>query len=107
MLQQLASSSNTDLTSILELEAMVEIAETVAQSALLRTESRGSHQRLDFPKRDDEAFLRHSLAHRRPGETPSIDYLDVVITKSQPAERVYGGAAEAKDKKSPNDERAA
>ncbi len=97
---------NTDLTSILELEAMVEISETVAHSAIQRTESRGSHQRLDHPKRDDDAFLKHSMAHRQGDGAPRIDYLDVVITTSQPAERVYGGAAEAKDAKA-NDGKAA
>ncbi len=87
---------NTDLLSVLELMNMLDIAETVAHSALLRTESRGSHQRLDHTARDDTNFLKHSMAHWRGDQTPEIDYLDVVITKSQPAERVYGGAAEAK-----------
>ena len=87
---------NTDLLSVLELLNMLEIAETVAHSALHRTESRGSHQRLDFTERDDETFLKHSMAHYRGTQSPHIDYRDVVITKSQPGKRVYGGAAEAK-----------
>jgi fumarate reductase flavoprotein subunit len=57
---------------------------------LARQESRGSHQRTDFPKRDDQRYLRHSLAHRTDGD-PRIDYLDVVITRWPPGERVYGG----------------
>ncbi|KJS40229.1 MAG: fumarate reductase [Rhodospirillaceae bacterium BRH_c57] len=84
---------NTDLTGAIELGNMIEIGETMALSALQRTESRGSHQRLDHPARDDAAFLKHSMAHRVEGEAPRVEYRDVVITRSQPAERVYGGEA--------------
>src|SRR3989454_6060794 len=80
---------NTELTAALELEFMLDVAEAVAYSALLRTESRGSHQRIDHPKRDDEQFLAHSLAYRTDG-SPRIEYLDVVITRWPPAERKYG-----------------
>ncbi len=86
---------NTDLYTALELGAMIEVSHAVVHSALQRTESRGSHQRLDYEKRDDLNFLRHSMAHYNPNGDPRIDYLDVVITRSQPAERLYGGAAEA------------
>jgi fumarate reductase flavoprotein subunit len=82
-------SFNTELTAALELEFMLEIAEAIAHSALRRTESRGSHQRTDFPNRDDGQFLKHSLAHRTDSE-PRIDYRDVVITNWPPGERVYG-----------------
>jgi fumarate reductase flavoprotein subunit len=85
---------NTDLLQALELGSMLECAEAVAQSALARTESRGAHQRLDFPERDDRKFLRHSLATYDPGGPPRIDYRDVVITKSQPGVRDYSGAHE-------------
>ena len=96
---------NTDLLSTLELLNMLEVAETVAHSALLRTESRGSHQRLDHTSRDDSKFLNHSLAYHQGDQVPRVDYRDVVITTSQPAERVYGGAAEAAEakKKSPSE----
>ena len=80
---------NTELTAALELEFMLDVAEAVAYSALLRTESRGSHQRTDHPKRDDEQFLAHSLAYRTDS-SPRIEYLDVVITRWPPAERKYG-----------------
>ncbi len=83
---------NTDLLQALELESMIDVAGAVVHSALQRQESRGSHQRLDFVDRDDERFLKHSLAYYRPDAGPGIDYRDVVITRSQPAERVYGGA---------------
>ncbi len=89
---------NTALLQALELGSMIEVGQAVAQSALLRQESRGSHQRLDFPKRDDEKFLKHSMAHYNPNAEPRIDYFDVVITKSQPAERLYGAAGEAAEK---------
>ncbi|MCH9006299.1 MAG: fumarate reductase (quinol) flavoprotein subunit [Proteobacteria bacterium] len=85
---------NTDLTEVLELKSMIDVASALAVSAYHRTESRGSHQRLDYTDRDDKKFLRHSLAtHTAQGE-PHIDYRDVVITRSQPSERVYGGNQE-------------
>ncbi len=84
-----SSSFNTELAGALELEFMLDAAQAVAHSALARTESRGSHQRTDYPKRDDDRFLKHSLAYRTDG-APRIDYLDVVITRWPPAERVYG-----------------
>jgi fumarate reductase flavoprotein subunit len=82
-------SFNTELTSALELEFMLEIAEALAHSALQRRESRGSHQRTDHADRDDQTYLKHSMAHRTDG-APRIEYQDVVITKWPPAERVYG-----------------
>jgi fumarate reductase flavoprotein subunit len=82
---------NTELTAALELECMLDVAEAVVYSALARTESRGSHQRTDYAKRDDENFLKHSLAYRTDGGgPPQIEYLDVVITNWPPAERKYG-----------------
>ena len=81
---------NTEFTTLLELENMVDIAEAVTHSARQRTESRGSHQRTDFPERDDQKFLKHSMAYRTEDGTPRVEYLDVVITKWPPAKRVYG-----------------
>jgi fumarate reductase flavoprotein subunit len=82
---------NTDLLQALELGSMLDCAEAAAQSALARKESRGAHQRLDFPERDDRNFLRHSLASYGAGGPPRIGYRDVVITKSQPGVRDYSG----------------
>ena len=82
-------SFNTELISALELEFMLDVAEAISYSALERTESRGCHQRTDFPGRDDKNFLKHSLAYHNDVE-PRIDYKDVVITKWPPGERVYG-----------------
>jgi len=82
---------NTDLIQALELGAMIDVAEAIAVSAINRKESRGSHQRLDFVERDDKTYLKHSLAHYDANNEPRIEYRDVVITRSQPGERVYGG----------------
>ncbi len=80
---------NTELTSALELEFMLDVAEAITYSALERKESRGSHQRTDYPERDDKNYLKHSLAYKNDIE-PRIDYKNVVITKWPPGERVYG-----------------
>jgi len=72
---------------------MIDVARAMAVSALNRRESRGSHQRLDYVERNDKDFLQHTLATYAGDENPTIEYRDVVITKSQPAERVYGGDA--------------
>ena len=82
---------NTQLIYAMEVGSMLEAAYTIAHSALQRTESRGSHQRLDHTERDDQNFLKHSMAYYQGEDAPRIDYLDVTITRSQPAERVYGG----------------
>ena len=79
---------NLDLIRCIELEEMLDLSEAIVASALSREESRGSHVRLDFPKRDDARFLKHTLAYRTP-DGPRIDFSDVKITKYQPEERKY------------------
>ncbi len=81
---------NTELVAYLELENMLDVAESILHSALDRRESRGAHQRRDFPERDDEGFLAHSLVHRRPEGPPRTELLPVTITRWPPGERVYG-----------------
>jgi succinate dehydrogenase flavoprotein subunit len=81
---------NTELTAALELSYMLDGAEAIVQSALKRRESRGSHQRTDYPKRDDKEFLGHSLAYRAVDGPPRIEYLPVTITRWPPGQRVYG-----------------
>jgi fumarate reductase flavoprotein subunit len=81
---------NTELTALLELSGMLDVAQTVIESALHREESRGAHQRTDFPNRDDEHFLAHTLVHRESDGTARVDYLPVTITRWPPGERVYG-----------------
>jgi len=81
---------NTEITAAMELSYMLDVAETIIQSALQRTESRGSHQRTDHAPRDDQKFLAHSLAYRNEDGPPRMEYLPVVITRWPPGERVYG-----------------
>jgi fumarate reductase flavoprotein subunit len=85
---------NTDLIAALELSFMLDVAEAMIHSALQRTESRGAHQRTDFPKRNDEKFLAHSLVSRASDGRPRVDYLPVKITRWPPGERVYGQPAQ-------------
>ena len=83
---------NTEWLSAIELGFTLEIAEVIAQSALNRKESRGAHTWLDeFTERDDDNYLKHTLAYRTGDGPPRLDYAPVTITKSQPKERVYGG----------------
>jgi fumarate reductase flavoprotein subunit len=79
---------NTELVAALELGNMLEVAETVVRSGLDRRESRGSHTRRDYPDRDDDGFLKHSMAVASP-DGPRIEYGDVSITRWPPAERTY------------------
>jgi len=79
---------NTELLNAWELGNMLEIAEVVAASALNRKESRGGHSREDYPDRDDENWLKHTLIAKKDGKL-EIKYKPVVITKHQPKARVY------------------
>ena len=82
---------NTDLQQALELRNMLDAAETVAEGSLQRRESRGAHQRLDYPERDDVNFLKHSLFFRQTDGRPQVEWMDVTITRSQPGVRDYSG----------------
>jgi fumarate reductase flavoprotein subunit len=83
---------NTEWMSAIELGFTLDVAEALAHCAFHRKESRGAHQRLDeYRERDDLNFLSHSLAHFTGDGPPRVDYQPVVITKSQPRKRVYGG----------------
>ena len=84
---------NTELESALELGFMLDVAESMVQCALHRTESRGAHQRMDFPARDDQKFLAHSVVHRNADGTARVGYQAVTITRWPPAERIYGQQA--------------
>ena len=89
-IQDHSRTFNTELTAALELSYMLDVAETIVQSALRREESRGAHQRTDFPARDDQRYLAHSLALRNEDGSCRIEYLPVTITRWPPGERVYG-----------------
>ena len=79
---------NTDLVFALELGLLLECAETIVVSALERKESRGAQSRQDYPRRDDENWLKHILV--TPSEEgPQISYQPVVITQWAPEEREY------------------
>ena len=79
---------NTDLLEAWELGCLLELAEVTAISAAAREESRGGHARDDFPQRDDEQWLTHTLCHKE-GDQYRLDYKPVVIGRYQPQERVY------------------
>ncbi len=79
---------NYDLLSAWELSNLLDLAEITTVSALARTESRGAHSRDDYPKRDDQNWLKHTLAWLKDGDV-ELRYKPVVITKYQPKERVY------------------
>jgi fumarate reductase flavoprotein subunit len=81
---------NTELQSALELGFMLDVAESIVQCGAARRESRGAHQRTDYPARDDQNFLAHSLAYRNPDGTARVQYVPVKITRWPPGERVYG-----------------
>jgi succinate dehydrogenase / fumarate reductase flavoprotein subunit len=79
---------NNELIQYLELEGMLDLAETIVEGALARKESRGSHFRVDYPERDDEHWLRHTLAYKTP-DGPRLEYKAVTITNYPPKERTY------------------
>lgn len=80
---------NYDLVDTLELAGMLELAEVTALTALKRPECRGSHWRNDHPGRNDEEWLKHSMARYNPDGVPALAYPDVIITKYEPTERKY------------------
>ncbi|MDQ2918555.1 MAG: FAD-binding protein, partial [Verrucomicrobiota bacterium] len=80
---------NTDLVGTMETEFMIEAAQTIAHAALARDESRGAQARTDFPERNDEKWLKHTLAYKTDGD-PKLDYSRAVtFTKWQPEVRSY------------------
>jgi succinate dehydrogenase / fumarate reductase flavoprotein subunit len=79
---------NTELLNAWELGNMLDVSELVTVCALNRTESRGGHSREDYPNRDDQNWLKHTLAWKDNGKI-RVDYKPVVVTKYQPKARVY------------------
>ncbi len=81
---------NTDLVGTMETDYLIDAATCVANGALARKESRGAQARTDYPERDDENWLVHTLAWREEGKHPRLDYSrKVTITKWQPEIRSY------------------
>jgi succinate dehydrogenase / fumarate reductase flavoprotein subunit len=83
LVQDKGAVFNTDLIQALELDCLMDIADTIVTGALAREESRGAHYRGDFPKRDDAGWLKHTLAHRRP-DGPVLSYSPVTVTRFTP-----------------------
>jgi succinate dehydrogenase / fumarate reductase flavoprotein subunit len=79
---------NNDLIQAIELGSMLEMADCLVTGAIARTESRGAHSRLDHPDRDDENWLRHTMALSEEGQV-ALDYKPVTITEFEPAVRSY------------------
>jgi fumarate reductase flavoprotein subunit len=84
---------NTNLVTALELSFMLDVARSMVSCARQRTESRGAHQRSDYPSRDDQKFLAHSMVSRKSDGTAQVEYQPVKITRWPPGERVYGQQA--------------
>jgi succinate dehydrogenase / fumarate reductase flavoprotein subunit len=80
---------NSELIEAIELQHMLEYSEIIVVSAIAREESRGSHARTDFPKRDDAKWLKHTLSYKKPDGGIELKYKPVTITKHQPEERKY------------------
>jgi succinate dehydrogenase / fumarate reductase, flavoprotein subunit len=87
-IDNLGSRFNTDLIEALELGHMLALAEAIVASALARTESRGAHWREDFPERDDEHWLKHTLVQKTDSGM-SIAYKPVTITRFEPKPSAY------------------
>ncbi|MGA7878453.1 MAG: succinate dehydrogenase flavoprotein subunit [Desulfoferrobacter sp.] len=79
---------NSDLLEALELECLLGLSEALAVSAKAREESRGAHYRDDFPDRDDDNFLKHTLIQKTERE-PRVFYKPVTITRFEPKPRTY------------------
>ena len=88
VIQDKSHTFNSDLIQALELGSMLQMADCLVAGAVARTESRGAHSRLDHPERDDERWLRHTLAGYDDGRV-SLDYRPVTITEFEPAVRAY------------------
>jgi succinate dehydrogenase / fumarate reductase flavoprotein subunit len=87
-IQDKGKKFNTELLEAIELGSLLDLAEVTAASALARKESRGAHSREDFPERDDENWLKHTLAYRT--ETGiELRYKPVTITRFEPKPRTY------------------
>ncbi|HLA86724.1 MAG TPA: succinate dehydrogenase/fumarate reductase flavoprotein subunit [Anaerolineales bacterium] len=79
---------NTDLERAIETGFMIDVAEVATLGGLTRTESRGGHARRDYKTRDDENWLKHTMASFTP-EGPKLDYIPVDISMWKPVERKY------------------
>ncbi|MGD8990303.1 MAG: succinate dehydrogenase flavoprotein subunit [Desulfobacterales bacterium] len=88
-IQDKGNCFNRDLLDAIELGHLLDLAEVITTSALNREESRGAHSREDFPERDDQKFLVHTMARYDANKGPQIYTKPVTITKFEPKERKY------------------
>ena len=79
---------NSELLEAIELDYLLDMADTTVASALARKESRGAHSREDYPDRDDTKFMKHSFAFKN-GDSVKLEYKDVELGKYEPMERKY------------------
>jgi len=86
-----SSRFNTDVLAALETGHLLTFCEVILAGALARTETRGAHARTDYPKRDDENWLKHTMARKNTDNVPELSYKDVQINwdKYPPQERKY------------------
>jgi len=80
---------NTNFINVMELDSMLRVAEVVLLGALNRRESRGAHSRIDYKERDDNNFLKHTLAYYNDDGEPKMNWHPVTFTRYAPAERRY------------------
>jgi succinate dehydrogenase / fumarate reductase flavoprotein subunit len=83
-----AKEYNTNFTNVMEIDSMLRTCEVVLVCAYNRLESRGAHARIDYPKRDDTNFMKHTLAYYT-GDGPKLAYHPVTMTRYKPEERHY------------------
>ncbi|MCB0883038.1 MAG: FAD-binding protein [Thermoleophilia bacterium] len=79
---------NQSLIHAIETGFLVDLADCMVEGAIARTESRGAHSRTDFPERDDEKWMKHSLSYLEDGKV-RLDYSEVTMTKFEPQVRTY------------------
>ena len=80
---------NTELQEAIEFGHMIDYSAFIVESAIARNESRGAHFREDFDTRDDENFLKHTMAYMEENGDISLDYMDVVLGKHELKARTY------------------
>ncbi|MGN6346625.1 MAG: FAD-binding protein [Candidatus Nitrosocosmicus sp.] len=84
-----AKEYNTNFINVMEIDSMLRVAEVVLVGALNRKESRGAHSRIDYKLRDDNNFLKHTLAYYNYNGEPNMSWHPVIFTRYAPAERKY------------------
>jgi len=88
-IQDKSTVFNTELQEAIEFGHMLDYSLFIVESGIARNESRGAHYREDFQKRDDENFLKHTMAYMDEDGKITLDYMDVVLGKHKLQERHY------------------